>query len=240
MEIRKAKNINNISKVLLQKRMKHMMQVMKEVKENPDNYHVYIAAGNRKTGNGMPSVSLIPIYNCGNCSCCSGQCYDLRNDLCYEGCRKNRAINAAILEVDRKRYFKEIDDAVKGFRFFRWHIGGDIIDTDYFDQMCTIAKNNPHCDMLVFTKMFDVVNNYVKVYGESAIPQNLKIIFSGWVGQKMINLFDFPTSHPLFGDGRTSAHDGALLCTGNCTECAKKGELCFKAEKGMEIVFPAH
>jgi len=26
----------------------------------------------------------------------------------------------------------------------------------------------------------------------------------------------------LFGDGRTSAHDGALLCTGNCTECAKK------------------
>lgn len=240
MEIKKPKNIGVISKVSLKKRMDHMKTVMKEVKQNLDQYHVYIAQGNRKTGQGMPSVSLIPIYNCGNCKACSGQCYDLRNDLCYEGCRRTRAINAALLEVDRDRYFKEINDAVRGFRFFRWHIGGDIIDTDYFNRMCIIAKDNPHCDMLVFTKMFDVVNNYVKVNGEDAIPKNLKVIFSGWVGQKMTNLFDFPTSHPLFPGGLTSAHDGALLCTGNCTECAKEGVLCFGAEKGTEIVFPAH
>ena len=240
MIIKKAKNITNISKFNLQKRMNHMKQVMNEVKENPEQYHVYIAAGNRKTGNGMPSVSLIPIYNCGNCKVCSGMCYDLRNDLCYEHCRKNRAINAAILEVDRDRYFSEIDNAVKGFRFFRWHIGGDIIDLDYFDRMCQVARNNPHCDMLVFTKMFDVVTVYATKNGEEAIPENLKVIFSGWVGQEMINPFNFPTSHPLFADGSTSAHDGALLCTGNCTECAKNGELCFGAVKGTEIVFPAH
>lgn len=240
MEIKKPKNIGAISKVHLQKRMEHMKTVMREVKKAPEQYHVYIAQGNRKTGQGMPSVSLIPIYNCGNCKVCSGQCYDLRNDLCYEGCRRTRAINAALLETDRDRYFKEINDAVRGFRFFRWHIGGDIIDLDYFKRMCEVAKDNPHCDMLVFTKMFDVVNEFVEEYGEESIPKNLKVIFSGWIDLDMVNPFNFPSAHPLFPGGVTSAHDGALLCTGNCTECAKKGELCFKAEKGMEIVFPAH
>lgn len=236
--MKKAKNISNISEINFKKRMTDMINQKEEFKENVEDIHVYIAQGNAKTGLAVPSVSLIPVYNCGNCKQCSRLCYDLRNDCCYKGCRDKRAVNVAILEEDRDRYFAEIDDAVKTLRFFRWHIGGDIIDYDYFVRMCKIAEDNIHCTMLVFTKMFDVVNEYLDK--GNVIPENLRVIFSGWVGLEMDNKHNLPTSHPLFADGSTTAHDGAKLCTGNCTECAKAGTMCWVMDKGEEVVFPAH
>lgn len=237
MGVKKAKNIKKIRHELASERLVDMINKKNEYVKIVEQLHVYFAKGNTKTGAAVPSVSLIPVYNCTNCTQCSGLCYDLRNDCCYPGCRDKRAVNAAILEADPERYFKEINDGVKTFRFFRWHIGGDIVNDYYLKKMVWVAEENPHCEFLAFTKSFDVVNNYLDV---SKFPGNLHIIFSAWVGLEMDNRHNLPTSNPLFFDGSTTAHDGAKYCSGNCTECARAGEGCWVMKNGDEVIFPAH
>lgn len=97
--------------------------------ENVSDLHVKISDGNTKLG-AIPSVSLIPVMDCGNCAICSKSCYDLRNDMIYKEVIKTRAINSAIYHEDPERYFKEIDGYLN-YRYpraFRFHIGGDIQD----------------------------------------------------------------------------------------------------------------
>lgn len=97
--------------------------------ENVSDLHVKISDGNTKLG-AIPSVSLIPVMDCGNCAICAKSCYDLRNDMIYKEVIKTRAINSAILHEDPERYFKEIDGYLN-YRYpraFRFHIGGDIQD----------------------------------------------------------------------------------------------------------------
>ena len=237
MAVRKAKNISAISKENFHKRLAEMIDNKNNYISIVDQLHVYIAKGNSKTGDEVPSVSLIPVYNCANCKACSGLCYDLRNDCCYPGCRNKRSVNAAILEADPDRYFREISAAASKQKFMRWHVGGDIVDAAYLNNMIDVAEQNPHCLFLVFTKCFDIVNEYLDT---KAFPDNLKLLFSAWPGQEMNNRHNLPTSHPLFADGTTTAHDGAFMCTGNCTECAKTGAGCWALKKGEEVVFPAH
>lgn len=105
--------------------------------ENVDNLHVKISDGNNKLG-AIPSVSLIPVMDCGNCAICAKSCYDLRNDFIYKEVIKTRAVNSAIYHEDPERYFKEIDDYLNYLypRAFRFHIGGDIQNKWYLDKIC--------------------------------------------------------------------------------------------------------
>ena len=237
MGVKKAKNISKIKKELAAMRLNDMITKKNDYMKCADQLHVYFAKGNSKTGLAVPSVSLIPVYNCSNCKLCSGLCYDLRNDCCYPGCRDWRAVNAAIFEADPDRYFNEINEGVKTFRFFRWHIGGDIESAYYLKKMVWIAEENPHCEFLAFTKSFDIVNDYLDEY---KFPKNLHMIFSAWVGLDMNNRHNLPTSNPLFFDGSTTAHDGARYCSGNCTDCARAGDGCWAMKNGDEVIFPAH
>ncbi len=212
---------------------------LKDAEKNVENLHVSISAGNTKLG-AIPSVSLLPVIDCGNCKACKLSCYDLRHDLIYKTVKSSRATNSAIYAADPERYFREIDAwlTLNYPRAFRWHIGGDIKGVEYLANMVKIAENHPDIKFLAFTKQFAVVNKYLDEGGQ--IPDNLNILFSGWVGQEMENPYDLPTTHPLFADGRTSAHDGARLCTGNCSECLKDDRLCWNCKPGDEIIFVAH
>ena len=179
------------------------------------------------------------VMDCGNCAICAKSCYDLRNDLIYKEVIKTRAINSAILHEDPERYFKEIDGYLD-YRFpraFRFHIGGDIQDKWYLDKMCEIARKHKDTKFLAFTKMFDVCNEYLDE--GNVIPENMHILFSGWLGLKMDNKHGFPEAHPIFESG-TSAPQGTLLCTGNCTECLKEDRPCWSIGKGQAVGFLAH
>lgn len=57
--------------------------------ENVSDLHVKISDGNNKLG-AIPSVSLIPVMDCGNCAICAKSCYDLRNDFIYKEVIKTR------------------------------------------------------------------------------------------------------------------------------------------------------
>lgn len=204
------------------------------------NLHVRISYENRKTTAVVPSVSLIPIAYCGNCNNCSRGCYDIRN-VCYlPSVQKSRAINAAILEQDRDRYFAEVEAHVKFQRFFRVHIGGDFVDFDYLRRFVTIAERNPQCQILAFTKMYSLVNTLYTMRG--GLPNNLHIIFSDWKGQKMDNRHNLPVSSPVWADGTTGPNvtENRFLCPGNCSDCAETDTGCWAAKPGDTILFEAH
>lgn len=222
----------------IKKRVLEMLEFRNQV--DVDNAHVKFSYGNRKTGALVPSVSLIPVADCGNCAVCSKGCYDVRNVCFQKTVQRSRANNSAIFKEDRTRYFKEVEEATKFLRFFRWHVGGDIKDYDYFGQMVGIAVRNKGCEFLCFTKMYDVVNEWISNVGE--LPENLHIIFSDWRGAEFENPYELPVSSPLWADGTKGPHctEKVYMCGGDCTACAKIHEGCWAAGKGDTILFEAH
>ena len=220
------------------RRVKQMVEFRDQV--DVENAHVKFSYGNRKTGALVPSVSLIPVADCGNCAVCARGCYDVRNVCFQKTVQKARANNSAILQNDPVRYMKEIKKAVKYLRFFRWHVGGDIKDPVYLVWMVGIAEVTPTCEFLAFTKQYDIVNEYLKMHG--AFPKNLHIIFSDWRGAEFENPYNLPVSSPLWADGTHGPHctDDVIMCEGDCSACAEVGGGFWGAKNGQTILFEAH
>lgn len=220
-------------------RVKKMTDLRDAIKDATD-LHVRLSYGNRKCTALVPSVSLIPVADCGNCKLCSRGCYDVRNVCCYNESQKQRANNSAILKLDREKYFREVEAHAQFHRFFRWHVGGDIKDYDYFGRVVGIATRVPGCQFLMFTKMYDIVNEWIDNVGE--LPSNLHIILSGWYGDTNVNPHNLPVSSPVWKDGTQSCMvtDDAIWCPGDCSSCATTNGGCWAAKNGETILFEAH
>lgn len=222
----------------IKRRVQQMLEFRNEV--DVENAHVKLSYGNRKTGALVPSVSLIPVADCGNCKVCARGCYDVRNVCFQKTVQKSMANNSAIFKNDPVRYMMEIKKAVKYLRFSRWHVGGDIKDPAYLVWMVGIAEDTPTCEFLAFTKQYDIVNEYLKLHGK--FPKNLHIIFSDWRGAEFENPYNLPVSSPLWADGTKGPHctDKEFMCPGSCEECAEAWTGCWGAKNGETILFEAH
>lgn len=214
-------------------RVKKMVDLRGQV--DVENAHVKFSYGNRKTGNLVPSVSLIPIADCGaNCACCAKGCYAARNIACYDASRAAFANNSAIAHGDPVKFFREVDGEMKKNKWFRFFVSGDILDDNFFTGMVVVAMNNTHCQVLAFTKQFDIVNRWIDANGN--LPENLHIIFSEWRGLSVPNPHNLPTSRPVWkGD-----HIEGIWCGGSCSSCAAKNEGCWVLKPGERILFEAH
>ena len=123
-------------------------------------------------------------------------------------------------------------------RFFRFHVSGDIPDSVYFAHMIDIADRNQHCEILCFTKKYDIVNDYLNLGGK--IPENLHIVFSGWTGLEMNNPYSLPEAHVRYKDGTTTAKPTAKECGGNCTDCLLTEGGCWSLQSGEQVIFNEH
>lgn len=123
-------------------------------------------------------------------------------------------------------------------RFFRFHVAGDIPDDVYFLRMVMVAERNSHCEILCFTKKYDIVNDYIS--SGKTLPQNLHIVFSVWRGYEQSNPHSFPEAHVRYKDGSTTARADAKECGGNCVNCARTDDGCWKLAHGEQVVFNEH
>ena len=230
----------------IEKRVNSMLNYREQFETaGVDGLHVKFSFGNRKTGAAVPSVSLIPVADCANCKVCAAGCYDVRN-VCYlPAVQKSRANNSAILRKDPERYFAEIAAAVRFFRFFRWHVGGDLVSRSYWLRVVEIANNTPGCEFLIFTKLYGVINKFLSDGGQ--IPTNLHVIFSDWRGAKFTNPFNLPVSSPVWFDNNgveiergPHCTDKFTWCPGFCEDCAAAGSGCFGLKAGETVLFAAH
>lgn len=197
---------------------------------------VSISKGNEKLGN-IQSVSLPSVLTCRECDC-SKKCYARRIERRRPSVGAAYKNNLQVLQTEPDVYWREVEAAIMLSRFFRFHVSGDIPDTAYLCNMISVAKRNKHCEILCFTKKYEIVNKLLA--SGIDLPDNLHIIFSGWVGLQMVNPFSLPEAHVLYRDGTTTARPDALNCSGNCAECALTCGGCWSLKNGEQVVFNEH
>ena len=197
---------------------------------------VKISQRNSKMGN-VPSVSLPAVITCRECDC-HQKCYARKLERLRPAVRNAYRHNLEVLQNDPDTYWREVEAAIMLTRFFRFHVSGDIPDDKYFDKMVEIAERNQHCQILCFTKKYEIVNNYIA--DNWAIPDNLRVIFSAWDNLPVDNPYNLPVAYVRFRDGHTDAPEKAINCGGNCSECASTDGGCWTLESGEAVVFDEH
>lgn len=195
---------------------------------------ISISPGNQKMGY-IPSVSLPPVVTCANNCTCAQKCYAARMCRIRKSVREAYQRNLDILSRDPATYWLQVKAAAMVAKYFRFHVSGDILNADYFRNMCQLASDLPGTTFLAFTKKYDLVNKYLN---SQELPENLKIIFSAWPGMPMENPHNLPIANVIF-KGQTPA-DNWKICGGNCAECACHGVGCWELRPGEQIAFYEH
>lgn len=203
---------------------------------------VKISPGNSKLG-AIPSVSLPSVVTCRTCDC-QKKCYARKLERLRPTVAKAYKHNLEILQQDKETYWREVEASIMMSRFFRFHVSGDIPNSYYFSKMVEIARRNQHCEILCFTKKFEIVNDYIRATPtqetSDALPNNLHIIYSAWAGLEMDNPYMLPEAHVRYRDGSTTAREDAKQCNGNCSECAMTDGGCWSLKIGEQVVFNEH
>lgn len=198
---------------------------------------VNISRGNSKMG-AISSVSLPAGLTCRSDCECAGKCYAKKLERLRPSVRNAYRNNYELLQSDPATYWREVEAAVMMSRFFRFHVSGDIPNLMYLFKMARIAERNHHCQILCFTKKYELVNQYIRENG--GLPSNLHILFSAWRGMDMPNPNHLPEAHVRYRDGTTTAGPDAVECGGNCTDCAMTDGGCWTLERGQQVVFNEH
>lgn len=196
---------------------------------------VSISSGNMKMG-AIPSVSLPSFVTCRACDC-REKCYAHKLERIRSTVREAYYRNLEILTKEPETYWREVEGAIMLSRYFRFHVSGDIPNAEYFCRMVDIARRNAHCEILCFTKKYEIVAAYVT---DNSLPDNLHMILSGWPGLSMYNPWNLPEAHVLFKDGTTTARPDAIKCGGNCADCAMTDCGCWTLKPGEQVVFKEH
>lgn len=219
---------------------------------------VKISSGNSKLGQ-IPSVSLPAIKTCRQCDC-QKKCYARKLERMRPAVRNAYQHNLEILTNEPDTYWREVEASIMMSRFFRFHVSGDIPSKEYLEKMIDVARRNPHCEILCFTKKYEIVSDCINdaymasIYNTSihpqffnlsavastVLPKNLHIILSGWVGLEMLNPYQLPEAHVRYRDGSTTAREDAIECGGNCTECAMTEGGCWNLQYGQQVIFNEH
>lgn len=199
--------------------------------------NIKVSNGNAKLGS-ISSISLPSGITCRTDCDCQKKCYAKRLERLRPAVRDAYQVNYSLLNNAPEIFWREVEATIMMSRFFRFHVSGDIPDLDYLVNMCDIASRNTHCEMLCFTKKFDIVNTYLRDGG--VIPINLHIVFSGWKNLKMDNPYELPEAHVRYRDGTTTANQDAKECSGNCTDCAITDGGCWSLHRGEQVIFNEH
>lgn len=199
---------------------------------------INISLGNKKLGK-IPSVSFPAIVTCRDCEC-KELCYGLRMERFRPRAHSCYCRNLDYYKEDPQGFWKEVKAALTLNAVFRFFVSGDMPRKEFVEELVNACSENPNCSVLVFTKRFEWVNEWIGCNGE--LPSNLKMIFSGWKGLQMSNPFLLPECHVRYKDGSTTADSNRdiIECSGNCSQCKVENKGCWTAKKGQQIIINQH
>lgn len=204
-----------------------------------ENIKIRVSNGNSKMGR-IPSVSLPPVKTCAEGCTCAKKCYAAKFCRIYPNVKNAYDLNLTVYENNPSEYFRQVADVLKMSRFFRLHVSGDFPNYEYFREIVRLIKDNPGCEVLVFTKRYSMVNDFLSwhVGKGDALPENLHLIFSEWDEMPMYNPYNLPVAHVVFKGCEPS--ENWIECTGNCETCAKSGSGCWGLKNGEHVYFNEH
>lgn len=172
---------------------------------------VSISRGNEKLGS-IQSVSLPSGLTCRECDC-SRKCYARRIERRRPSVAAAYRNNLQVLETEPATYWREVEAAIMLSRFFRFHVSGDIPNTTYFHIMMEVAKRNSHCEILCFTKKYEIVNEVLA--SGIPLPSNLHKLYK--FNPKLVVIGASAYSRALYFDTFRNVIDCYKKQTGN--EC---------------------
>ena len=199
------------------------LRAIAQARAQHEPLRVCISVGNVKVGR-ILNVSLMSRVCCGNCSLCEHYCYDIKAALQYTNVMNARARNTVLAQDDLDEFFRQILERLTERRkrkYFRFHVGGDIISEAYLVKMCETAEAKPTWRFWTYTKMHDLVNRYIAKGGY--IPGNLTILYSYDRNAIQDNPYGMPIAYTVMEDEEPPA--GLFKCPGNC-------EMCIDLERG--------
>lgn len=188
--------------------------------KNPEKayFDICFSKGNRKISKAL-NLSLLPIFTCGkNCIYCKCYCYDIKACLQYENVLKARARNTVIYNLFPQTFFNRIDHELNKhykLKYFRFHVGGDIPNYEYFVNMVKVINNHKDWFFWTYTKQYYIVNKYMK--NNNVLPKNLSIMFSNWNGLLCDNPFTFPEFKTVMKNSIKKPI--GFYCPGDCSIC---------------------
>ena len=195
---------------------------------------IHVSKGNMKLGN-IPNISLPPIVTCGKGRPCYEDCYAMKSYKQYPNVREAWDENLACWNSDTNWDSEDTFVAqmmvwltTKKPEYFRWHVGGDIPDVEYYATMCFLAGCHRGTKFLAFTKNEGVL--------AMTAPSNLQVIFSRWPGDKEPGYS--PTRQAWMIDEHepdTRIPARVFECPGSCATC----KYCF-LDTGGDVAFHKH
>ena len=189
--------------------------------ENGKDIKLVISSGNSKIGKCM-NVSLAPIITCGNCKECKCFCYDVKACLQYTNVLNARTKNTALFRYNRQEFFRQLWERMsrkKTNKYLRFHVSGEIVDLEHFALMVETAKRFPDFIIWTYTKMYWIVNEYIRQNGgtKDCIPANFTVMFSEWNGLPIDNPYEMPVFRCVYPEEKKP--NNCMKCPGNCDTC---------------------
>ena len=160
------------------------MQTLKEMKSK---YKISISPGNIKMG-GIPSISLPPTASCSlGLKCFWDGCYARRMVNLRKQVDTAWHTNYLLFISDQYAYKELLKDKLRTMqsngvpKYFRWHVGGDILNEKYWNMMCSVANEMEETKFMVFTKKYDLHKSFKHK------PDNLSVLISLWPDENIIH-----------------------------------------------------
>lgn len=153
-------------------------------------YHGKATNGNTKLGKTIFNINLPPVITCNPTAPCFKECYGRHGKFCFQNVQNRMYENLFAFWQNPEQFFKDIAKQTSLSLYCRWFGDGDMPSERFLEGMVFVAKSNPNCQYLSFTKQYEIVNSYIKNGGK--IPKNLRIVFSCWGKWIPDNPYHFP------------------------------------------------
>lgn len=201
---------------------------------------ISMSNNNSKTGKACLNIAF-PLATCRPDAPCREGCY------AGKGCQQIAVVQGAyyrnlrLYYDDPDNFFEQIYCKIKfsGLPKVRWQDSGDMPDAEFFDRVVDLCNRTPDVKHMLFTKKYEIVNNYLDKNGK--LPDNLNVLFSAWH-----RLWEVPNPHDL-GIAYVDFHDktlnpdfpkNAFRCPGRESTCSACGA-CFN-KRLKAVIFDQH
>ena len=190
---------------------------------------------NSKLGGQIYSVNLPPVVTCRSDAPCFKGCYACKGNWLFPNVKNSLQQNLEAYKNNHTLFFESVAAQTALVRFCRWHSSGDIVDMQYFEGMCKVARKNKDTHYLCFTKKYEIINEFLSK--GKRIPKNLSIVFSAWSNWIPENPYDLPMTY-VYGKefNNELIPKDAIPCGGKCETC----QACWTLKKGQHVYFLKH
>ena len=190
---------------------------------------------NSKLGGQIYSINLPPVVTCRADAPCFKGCYACKGNWLFPNVKNSLQQNLEAYKNNPTLFFESVASQTALVRFCRWHSSGDIVDMQYFEGMCKVARKNKDTHYLCFTKKYEIINEFLSK--GKRIPKNLSIVFSAWSNWIPENPYNLPMTY-VYGKefNNELIPKDAIPCGGKCENC----QACWTLKKGQHVYFLKH